>query len=181
MINVSGKKSRAIRLCYVFLNVIEIYIPAIMLMCLFASFIVGIIFRYVFRNPQPWTFELSTIAFIQFVMLSACFVQREDEHIVFDMIYEKMSCRTQCWMRIISGIIVCLTSSILIPVAIKYVGTMLGLTTQILKWPRWCVFVSFPLTFIIIAIRSFCRIVLDVKSLFSKSYKKLYPSTLKEK
>ena len=172
---------RAPKLCRFFLNVIEVYIPAIMLMCLFIAFIVGIVFRYIFRDPQSWTYELSSISFLQFAILSSCFVQREDEHIVFDMIYARRSKRTQCIMRIIGGIIVCFTATALIPTSIQYVGTMLGLKTQIMKLPRWCVFTCFPITFIIMDIRALIRLVLDIKAFVNKSYDKTYPKAKEAK
>ena len=136
----------------VLIDLIEVYIPAVMLLCLFTSFIAGIIFRYVFRNPQPWTFELSSISFLQLAILSGCFVQRNDRHIVFDMIYSKASERAQCLMRILGGIIICFTAAILIPISIKYVASMYGLKTQILKWPRYIIFICFPLSFIIMEV-----------------------------
>ena len=166
---------RASKLCQILLNAIEIYIPAIMLICLFISFIVGIIFRYIFRDPQSWTYELSSISFLQFAILASCFVQREDEHIVFDMIYAKRSKRTQCIMRILGGFIVCFTATMLIPSSVKYVSTMLGLKTQIIKMPRWMVFSCFPITFIIMDIRALFRLVLDIRSLLTKNYDKVYP------
>lgn len=173
----SDKKIRAFKPFGFLLDVIEIYIPAIMLICLFSAFIAGIVFRYILKDPQSWTFELSSISFLQIAILSACFVQREDEHIVFDMIYARRSKRVQCIMRIIGGVIVCLTASVLIPTSVSYVGTMLGLKTQIMKWPRWCVFVCFPVTFIIMDIRSFVRLVMDVRSFADKTYEKKYPGT----
>ncbi len=173
----SDSRIRVSKLCQFLLDIIEIYIPAIMLICLFVSFIVGIVFRYVFRDPQSWTFELSSISFLQFAILSGCFVQREDEHIVFDMIYARRSKRTQCIMRIVGGIIICFTASMLIPVSIQYVGTMLGLKTQIMKLPRWCVFICFPITFVIMDIRAFIRVIFDIKALVNKTYDKVYPKT----
>ena len=154
---------------YVLLDVIEVYIPAVMLLCLFTSFIAGIIFRYVFRNPQPWTFELSSISFLQLAILSACFVQRNDRHIVFDMIYSRASERTQCLMRIIGGIIICFTAAVLIPTSIKYSASMYGLKTQILKWPRSIVFVCFPVSFVIMEIRYLHKVIIDFMLLFNKN------------
>ena len=146
-----------------------------MLLCLFTSFIVGIVFRYLFRNPQPWTYELSTIAFVQFAILSSCYVQRQDEHIVFDMIYEKMSSKTKCCMRIIGGILIVFAATLLIPASIKYVSGMFGLSTQIIKWPRWVVFACFPVVFFVLDVRTIRRLVLDCISYREKDYGKRYP------
>ena len=160
---------------FTLLNVIEIYIPAIMLIVLFVCFIIGIVFRYIIKNPQSWTFELSSISFLQFAILSACLVQRDDEHIVFNMVYERRSARTQCAMRIFGGVIVCFTATLLIPNAIEYVHSMIGLKTQILQWPRWCVFVCFPITFIIMDIRTVVRLIQDIQSFVMGTYEKKYP------
>lgn len=172
-----GKISVLYNLCCTILDLVEIAIPAIMLLCLFVSFIAGIVFRYLLRDPQAWTFELSTVAFLQLTILSACYVQREDQHIAFDMIYERMSLKAQCLMRIIGNIVVVFTATMLIPAAIKYVGTMADLSTQVLKWPRWAIFVCLPLTFLIMDIRAGHRAVLDIGSYLKGTYKKEYPKT----
>lgn len=154
------------------MNLIEIYIPAIMLICLFVSFVVGIVFRYVFKEPQPWTYELSTVTFLNLAILSGCFVQRKNEHIVFDMVYEKQNKKIQCIMRIVGELIICFTATVLVPTAVKYVCSMSGLKTQILKWPRWCIFVCFPTTFAIMDIRALVRLILDVRGYLNGSYER---------
>lgn len=176
----SEKKNRIRRLGNILLNIIEIYIPAIMLICLFVCFIVGIIFRYLLKDPQSWTFEMSSISFLQLAILSACFVQRRDEHIVFDMVYERRSKKVQCIMRIIGGVLVCITATLLIPPSVKYASSMIGLKTQILKWPRWCVFACFPIMFTILDIRALFRLICDCKAMVKQTYEKAYPKAKEE-
>ena len=84
-------------------------------------------------------------------------------------------------MRIVGGIIISFTAAMLIPVSIQYVGTMVGLETQIIRFPRWCVFVCFPVTFIIMGLRTVVRLIIDIKSAFHHNYAKLYPQNKEKK
>ena len=155
-------RMQVMKVCRLLLDIIEIYIPAIMLICLFTSFIIGVFFRYVLKNPQPWTFELSSISFLWFVVLSWCFVQRHDRHVAFDMVYENTTQKTQRFMRIFSGVIIFTTVTILIVTSIKYVYSMSNLKTQIMKLPRSYTFICFPIAFIILDIRILHNLLIDI-------------------
>ena len=84
-------------------NIVEIYIPAIFFLTLFVSFLIGIIFRYVFDNPQSWTFELSSICYLAVAVLAWGIAHRTDGNVVFDMLYNRLSAKTQCILRIITN------------------------------------------------------------------------------
>lgn len=158
---------QATKLCRLLFDIFEIYIPAIMLGCLFISFIIGVIYRYILKNPQPWTFELSSISFLWLAVLSWCFVERCNKHIVFDMMYEKMSKKTQCVMRILSSIIIFLTATILIYASIEYIDNMLNLKTQVMKWPRYFVFLCFPIALTLLNIRIMYKLSIDIRFLIN--------------
>lgn len=154
----------------VLLDIIEIWIPVVMLLTLFVVFVLGVFYRYVVKDPKSWTYELSTVCFLSFVILSACYVQRQDKHIVFDMIFNKMSDKTQCIMRITSNCITALTCIILTPTTVHFLSSMQGLTTQILKIPRGLVFVCFLILFVSTAIRGCIRAAYDIKAFTNKTY-----------
>jgi len=141
----------------VIIDIIEIYIPVAMLIILFMAFIIGIFFRYVLKNPQSWTYEASSIAFLSFTILSACYVGRVDKHIEFDMIFNRMSDKAQSIMNMVSNLLIAIVCAMLVPAAIKFIGSMKGLYTQVLDIPRgmvyWCMVVLFTLTCIRTAIR----------------------------
>lgn len=152
-------------------NIVEFYIPVLLLLVLFFSFIYGIAFRYLFKNPQSWTYEISTICYLSFVVLSACYVQRVDQHICFDMFFNKMNNKIRLIMQALSNIIVCITSTILTPASIKYIRSMKNLTSQILKIPRGLIFVCFFILFFSTAIRTGIKAFYNIKELLVKETK----------
>lgn len=165
---------RAKNICKVLLDIVEIWVPAILLLTLFIAFVLGVFFRYVMKNPQSWTYELSSIAFLSFAIVSACYVQRVEKHIVFDMLFNKMSVKTQCAMRIFSNVVITVTCVLLTPATIKFIGSMKNLTSQILKIPRGLIFACFLLLFFSTAIRAGVRVFLDSVAFKNKSYTQKY-------
>jgi len=133
---------------------------------LFISFIIGIISRYLFNNPQSWTFELGSICYLAVGILSWGISHRTNDNIVFDMLYEKMSPKIQCILRIVSELLISLTAAILIFPSISYLYGMRNLTTQIIKIPRYLVFLPFTISFVTATIRSFYRFIMEVRVLY---------------
>ena len=64
---------------------IEVYLPIAVFVMLFLAFLINVFFRYVVRNPQNWTFELSINAFMVVGLLGACAAYRKEDHVVFYM------------------------------------------------------------------------------------------------
>lgn len=154
----------------ILLDVIELYIPALMFLTLFSSFIIGIFFRYIMKDPQSWTYELGSITFLSTVLLAGCIADRNGEHVVFDMIYNAKSLKIQCVMRIISNLMIVVFLSIIFPASIRYLVSFKKVVTPIMKIPQYLVFISFPILFIDLIIRAACRLYADIRAFINKSY-----------
>lgn len=147
-----------------FLNIFEIIIPSIFVSLLLFTFMIGIISRYILKNPQTWTYEVETVSFYMFSMLSVCLVNREDGHIVFDLFYNKSSKKTQIIFRIISNLLIIIFSIILIPYTMKFIWSMNKLYLQFMNIPRYIPFISFLI--VLISTIMYCLIYLykDIKT-----------------
>lgn len=66
-------------------------VAALMLGVMFVSFLITILFRYVFNWPSGWASELSAVMWVWLVLWGAAFVLREREEIRFDIIYGSVS------------------------------------------------------------------------------------------
>lgn len=66
-------------------------VAALMLAVMFVSFLITILFRYVFNWPSGWVSELSSVMWVWLVLWGAAFVLREREEIRFDIIYGSVS------------------------------------------------------------------------------------------
>ena len=147
------------------LDILEIYSPAVLFMILFICFLVGIFFRYVVKNPQSWSFELSTVAFLGSVILAGCLADRHGEHISFDMIYDRRSEKTKTIMRIISNALVFVFLGVAFPASVRFILSFNNLTTPIMKIPQTLVFCCFPVLLVDLIIRSGVRLVMDIRKL----------------
>ena len=154
----------------ILLDVIELYIPAVTFLTLFVSFIIGIFFRYVVKDPQSWTYELGSIMFLTTVLLAGCIADRNGEHVVFDMIYNAKSPKTQCVMRILTNLMIVVFLVIVFPASIRYLISFKKVVTPIMKIPQYLVFVSFPILFLDLIIRATCRLAADVRAFINKTY-----------
>lgn len=155
-------------------KIIEIYIPSISISLLLFSFLVGIVSRYIVKNPQSWTYEVDSIAFYIATMTSVCLVNHTNDHVVFDMFYNNFSEKNKCISRIISNILIIVFSMVLLPYSIKFISSMFGLDTQVIKIPRWIPFVTFPIVLCSSIIYSILRLIEDIKVFVNKTYKESY-------
>lgn len=168
---VDGEKKRRMNrkrtIGAVMLDMLEVYIPAVLFIVLFVCFLLGIFFRYVIKNPQSWTFELSTVAFLSSVILAGCLSDRFGEHISFDMIYDRRSDKTKTIMRVVSNSLILLFLGITFPASIKFILSFKNLSTPIMKIPQALVFCCFPVLLADLIIRSIVRLVVDIRKMIN--------------
>ena len=157
-------------------DIIEIIIPSILFWVLFISFLIGIFCRYILKDPVSWTFEMGNICFLSVGLISCGIAHRKNDHVVFDLIYEKMSPVWKCISRIIGNGAIVFTALVLVPATIKYLQTMQlqKLYTQVIGIPRALVFSPFLIMILLGLLRSGWRLFCDVKGLLTKNYGEQY-------
>ena len=151
----------------------EIYLPIIAFVSMFIVFLTNILFRYIFKNPQNWTFEFSINAFIVAGLLGATTAYRKEDHVVFDLIYTKLNEKWKNIFRIISYVLIISSFSFAIPKTITYLVNLPAIT-PIMRIPTKFIFSVFPILLISILFRSFYRLILDIKAFKKKTYVQLY-------
>jgi C4-dicarboxylate transporter DctQ subunit len=152
---------------------IEVYLPIGVFILLFIVFLINIFFRYVLRNPQNWTFELSVNAFVIVGLLGACAAYRLEDHVVFDLVYTRRNPRGQNIMRMISYAIVIVFLAVALPSTLRSLLNNPAVTS-IMKIPDKLIFVSLPVMMISMIARSAYRLVLDIKAFRNKTYVQTY-------
>jgi TRAP-type C4-dicarboxylate transport system permease small subunit len=158
-----------------FADFVEVYLPITVFLMLFLAFLTNVFFRYVVRNPQNWTFELSINAFVVVGLLGACAAYRKEDHVVFDLLYARLSSKGQNILRMISYVIVIVFFSLAIPAAARYLWKLRAVTS-IMRIPDRYIFVSFPILMASTVIRSAYRLALDIKAFRDKTYVQTYNS-----
>ncbi len=156
-----------------FADFIEVQLPIAVFVMLFLAFLINVFFRYVAKNPQNWTFELSINAFVVVGLLGACAAYRTEDHVIFDLLYTRLNSKGQNILRIISYVIVIVIFLIAIPGTIRYL-VKLPAVTSIMRIPLKIIFSAFPILMISTVLRSAYRLVLDIKAFRNKTYIQSY-------
>jgi TRAP-type C4-dicarboxylate transport system permease small subunit len=156
-----------------FADFVEVYLPVGVFLMLFVAFLTNVFFRYVVRNPQNWTFELSINAFVVVGLLGACAAYRREDHVVFDLLYTRMNAKGQNILRMVSYVIVIVFFLVALPPTIWYL-VRLPSVTSIMGIPERYIFVSLPILMISTILRSAYRLALDIKAFRNKTYLQSY-------
>lgn len=85
--------------CLFNLDVVEKYIPMVVFLVLFSTFILQIFCRY-FMVPLTWPLELTLISFIWVTLLGGLYAKRTDSHVAFTMVYDAVGPKAQLFMRL---------------------------------------------------------------------------------
>ena len=124
-------------------DVFEIYLPCVAFIILFVSFIIMIAYRYIFYNQMSWLFELNGIAYIWSAILAASYGSRADTHVVFPIVYDKLSDKKKLMIRLVSNIVVIVAFFILFPYALKTVEFFGRKISPIIEIPYSVIFAPF--------------------------------------
>ena len=106
---------------------------ALMLVTMFAAFILQIVFRYLVGLPIGWTHELSVILWVWLVLWGAAFVISEREEIRFDIIYGAVGPGPRRIMALISALALIALYLVSLPAVVDYVTFMKVEKTAYLK------------------------------------------------
>lgn len=161
-----------------FADVLEVYLPIAVFVVLFLVFLANIFFRYILKDPQNWTFEFSTNAFVVVGLLGACAAYRKEDHVIFDMVYTRLSPRGQNILRMISCVIVIVFFLVAIPESIAALAR-LPTVTSIMKIPEGIIFMSFPVLMVSTVCRSAYRLVMDIQAFRNRTYVQTYNTEAK--
>ena len=120
---------------------------------LFVVFIVQITARFGFNKPLPWTDEAAVILYV-WVILWAAAVVPEREHVVFDLLWNRVNYRTRQVMRIMGNLMLGGLALVAIPASWDYVHFMSREGSPVLGMSVMWIFLPFVLLLIALVIRS---------------------------
>ncbi len=152
------------------LDIIEIYIPSITFIVLFAVLLLQIFFRY-FLVPLTWPLELSLFCYIWTILFSIGYGLRNDEHISFDLVYDMARPRGKLIMRIIGNVLVVSSFIIALYPSYKYIAFMGFKHSDALGLPMNWVYAPYMVFMITIIGRFGLQLVRDIQSIISGDFK----------
>ena len=152
---------------------VEVHLPIIVFVMLFLAFLTNVFCRYILKNPQNWTFELSVNAFVVVGLLGACTAYRKEDHVVFDLLYTRLNSKGKNILRIISYVTVIVFFTSALPGSIRYL-IRLPAVTSIMRIPLRLIFLPYPILLISMVLRSAYRLVLDIRVFRNGTYVQSY-------
>lgn len=169
MKKLGAEKSPIARAGKTILDIFEIYIPAVTFTAIFLIFMYQVICRYLFRNPVPWSYDLTMTLYIYAIMFGACYTLRTDDHIVFSMIYDACGEKTRRTMRIIGTLLILGVFAASLPSCFRYAITIVTATikkTSVMKIPYKVLYA--PIVFMMgdSLVRLFINLIKDIKAIF---------------
>jgi TRAP-type C4-dicarboxylate transport system permease small subunit len=156
-----------------FADFIEVHLPIAVFVILFLAFLTNVFCRYILKNPQNWTFELSVNAFVVVGLLGACTAYRKEDHVVFDLLYTRLNSKGKNILRIISYVTVIVFFTSALPGSIRYL-IRLPAVTSIMRIPLRLIFLPYPILLISMVLRSAYRLVLDIRVFRNGTYVQSY-------
>ena len=116
-------------------DTLEVYLPCVSFVVVFATYVIMIVYRYIFSAQINWIYELSMIAFVWTVVLSASYCSRKNEHIVFTMLYDLMGEKGKLIFTILGDLFIVVIMFILFPKAVEAVSFLAIKKSPLLKIP----------------------------------------------
>lgn len=108
------------------IHLIEDTLARTFFLLMFITLIVGVFWRFVLDQPLTWTVNVSVLAFLWMVLIGAGLPNWADDHIQFDLLYERFGRRTQLVMQVIGNMAIVVPCVLIIPSSVEYVGSLTG-------------------------------------------------------
>lgn len=147
------------------LDLFEIYIPSVAFSIMFVVFVLQIFFRYFLNHPLTWPYEVTIFAFIWTAILGACFARRHNAHVVFGLIYDKMSPKMQLIFRLIGNGLIFVAFCLALKPSYEQVMFMAFKKSTVLKIPFHIAFFPYVVFVVLILGHTLYDLVIDVRKL----------------
>jgi C4-dicarboxylate transporter DctQ subunit len=147
---------------------------AFFFMGMLISLLMGIYWRYVLNDPLVWSLEVAMICFIWAVMLGAPISDWEDNHLQFDLIYNKMSESVQFYMRTFGNLLLIGAFGVVTPASYRYLESVANRPVLGVSWLSLRImYMSFVFFLVITVIQRSFLLVADVRRRMTRTEEKL--------
>ena len=150
------------RVLLILRDVVEVYVPAIMFLIFFVTFLLGIFYRY-FRHPLTWTIEADLFTYLWMGMFAGVWVTRDKEHVSFTMVYDEMSETAKRITRLVGNALLLVSFLVIFRPSLDFILYMGIKKSNVFKFNMNVVY--FPFMFFLAGniVYSFIDIVRDLK------------------
>lgn len=144
------------------LDVLEVWIPSSIFLAVFIMYVMMIIFRYILNWKIGTLFELTQVLYLMCAMLAASYGGRTDRHVVFPLVYNKVSKKMKVIFRIIGNAIVIVLAAMMIGPSWESISFIARKKTSILKIPFNIIYMPFLFFMVLSLVYYFIRLIKDV-------------------
>ncbi len=137
------KKNNFLKVYNTVCNIVEVYLPVLIFIFMFLSYVVLIVYRYVFRASFDWLYELNVMSFMWCGIFAASYGSRADTHVKFTILYDRMPEIVKLAMEIITNLAIIILFTMIFPKAWKNLLFQGVRKSSILKIPYHIVFFPF--------------------------------------
>lgn len=121
---------------------IGVYVPTLSFAVLFLCFMATMILRYCLKISLNWGSELAILCYMWIMFWGAGYGLSHNDHVVFSLIYDRCSARTQMIMKVFYSIIMAVLMLWCLPACVKAMLRS-NMITGVLKIPYKVAFAPF--------------------------------------
>lgn len=148
------------------LDFVGMYVPVSVFAILFITFILQIFCRY-FLVPLTWPLELTLLCFVWTALLGGLLAKRNDDHVVFSMVYDSVNPKAKMAMRLIGNLMLFTSFCIALYPSYDYVVFMGFKKSNVLRIPMDFAFSPFVVFLVFMLGRIGRDLWIDLTKLFS--------------
>lgn len=151
------------RVFSVLLDIVEMYVPILAFLCIFACFLLQIVSRYFF-TPLMWPEELALICFLWAALLGALYAKRSNSMVCFSMVYDAVGPKAQRVMRLAGNSLLAIILAVSVKPSYDYVHFMGYKTSATLGIPLNIAYSCYIIFLVDIVIRYAIDIIDDIRA-----------------
>lgn len=150
------------------LDVLEVWIPSMIFFAVFIMYFMMIIFRYILNWKISVLFEMTQILYLMCAMLAASYGGRTDRHVVFPLVYNKISRKGRNIFRLIADAVVVVLAGMMLGPSWEAIAFIARKKTSILKVPFNIIYMPFIIFMALSMIYYLIKFVKEVLILMGK-------------
>jgi len=115
-----------------------------------------VVMTYFFDTPLKWSIEVSEYALAFIAFLGAGWLMREEGHLRFGMIVERLPLRLRSFVELFVSVVGAAVSALIVWAGATASAALFhrgALMESVLQWPRWILVAAVPLGFAILALQ----------------------------
>ena len=140
------------------ISFVEEVLPALLLLTIFISFLLGVFSRYVLKSSMMWAQEMSLYPYVWLVFLGACYCDKDCCNITFPLVYDIVPEKIKQIFHLIGNLLIAISLIAVIPSTVEFYIYYMTRPTAILRIPLGICYFAFAIFQVITIFRYSYRV-----------------------